>query len=142
MESEAGSGHGFEDKSGIPPWPQVSGKEKINRWTAGLDTKPLIPEAADFVPKWNSLAADTAFPGSTAKAKIAEKCAANKLSTRDVDCTVVLLKLTILQAVQPVKFSGNPSNYPIFQDGLRDNLEDEVLSDSQKLEFLPKFVTG
>ena len=55
---------------------------------------------------------------------------------------MVLLKLTILQAVQPVKFSGNPSNYPIFQDGLRDNLEDEVLSDSQKLEFLPKFVTG
>ena len=48
----------------------------------------------------------------------------------------------MLQAMQPVKFSGNPSDYPTFRERLRDNLEDEVLSDSQKLEFLPKFVTG
>ena len=41
-----------------------------------------------------------------------------------------------------MRFSGNPSDYPTFRDRLRDNLEDEVLSDSQKLEFLPKFVTG
>ena len=140
--SEVGSSHGLEDKSGIPPWPQMSGKEKIDRWSAGLDAKPLNPEAADFVPERNSLAAVTAFSGSTAKAKIAEKQTANELSTRDVDSTVVLLKLTMLQAMQPVKFSGNPSDYPTFRDRLRDNLEDEVLSDSQKLEFLPKFVTG
>ena len=121
----------------------MSGKEKIDRWSAGLDAKPLNPEAADFVPERNPLAAVTAFPGSTAKAKIAdEKCTANESSTRDVDSTVVLLKLTMLQAMQPVKFSDNPSDYPTFRERLRDNLEDEVLSDSQKLEFLPKFVTG
>ena len=43
--------------------------------------------------------------------------------------------------MQPVKFSGNPSDYPTFRERLCDNLEDEVLSDSQKLEVLPKFVT-
>ena len=48
----------------------------------------------------------------------------------------------MLQAMQPVKFSGNPSDYLTFRERLRDNLEDEVLSDSQKVEFLPKFVTG
>ena len=48
----------------------------------------------------------------------------------------------MLQAMQPVKFSGNPSDYATFQARLSDNLEDEVLSDSHKLEFLPKFVTG
>lgn len=101
--SEAGSGHGLEDKSGIPPWPQMSGKEKIDRWSAGLAVKPFIPESAGFIPERNSLAAVTAFPGSTAKAKIAEKRAPNELSTRDVDSTVVLLKLTMLQAMQPVK---------------------------------------
>ena len=53
-------------------------------------------------------------PIATTKAKIAEKQTANKLSTRDVDSTVVLLKLTMLQAMQPVKFSGNPSDYPTF----------------------------
>ena len=44
--------------------------------------------------------------------------------------------------MQPVQFSGNPSDYTTFRERLHDNLEDEVLSDSQKLEFLPKFVTG
>ena len=120
----------------------MSGMGKIDRWSAGLDAKPLNPEAADFVPEQNPPAAATAFPGSTAKAKIAERLTANELSTRDVDSTVVLLKLTMLQAMQPVQFSGNPSDYTTFRERLHDNLEDEVLSDSQKLEFLPKFVTG
>ena len=53
--SEVGSSHGLEDKSGVPPWPQMSGKEKIDRWSAGLDAKPLNPEAADFVPERNRL---------------------------------------------------------------------------------------
>lgn len=44
--------------------------------------------------------------------------------------------------MQPVKFSGNPSDYLTFRERLRDNPEDEVLNDSQKLEFLPKFVNG
>ena len=118
-------------------------RKKIDRWSASLDAKPLNPEAADFVPERNPLAAVTAFPRSTAKAKIAdEKRTANESSTRDVDSTVVLLKLTMLQAMQSVKFSGNPIDYPTFRARLRDNLEDEVLSDSQKLKFLPKFVIG
>ena len=80
--SEATSSHGLEDKSGILTWPQMSGKEKIDRWSAGLDEKALNPEAADFVPERNPLSAATVFPGSTAKAKIAdEKRTANELST-------------------------------------------------------------
>ena len=86
--SEAGSSLGSEDKSGILTWPQMSGKEKIDRWSTGLDAKPLNPQAADFVPERNPLAATTVFPRSIAKAKIAEKRTANELSTRDVDSTV------------------------------------------------------
>ena len=51
-----------------------------------------------------------------------------------------MLKLIMLQAIQPVKFTGNPSDYPTFRDRIRDNLEDNVLTDSQKVEFLPKFL--
>ena len=36
--SEAASSHSLEDKSTNP---QISGKEKIDRWFAGLDAKPL-----------------------------------------------------------------------------------------------------
>ena len=38
--------------------------------------------------------------------------------------------------------TGNPSDYPIFRDRLRDNLKDGILTDSQKLEFLPKYLAG
>lgn len=44
--------------------------------------------------------------------------------------------------MQLVKFSGNPSDCPTFRDRLRDNLENGILADSQKLKFLPKFLTG
>ena len=47
----------------------------------------------------------------------------------------------MLQAMQPVKFSGNPSDYPTFRERPRDNLGYDGLSDSQKLEFVAKFVT-
>ena len=47
----------------------------------------------------------------------------------------------MLQGMHPIKFSGNPSNYPTFRNRLRDNL-DGILNDSQKLEFLPKFWSG
>ena len=48
----------------------------------------------------------------------------------------------MLQAMYPVKFSVNRSDFPTFRTGLRDKLEVEVLNDNQKLEFLPKFATG
>jgi len=48
----------------------------------------------------------------------------------------------MLQGMHPIKFSGNPSDYPTFRNRLRDNLKDGILKDSQKLEFLPKFLSG
>jgi len=56
--------------------------------------------------------------------------------------SAILLKLKMLQGMHPIKFSGNPSDYPTFRNRLRDNLEDGILNDSQKLEFLPKFLSG
>ncbi|XP_068729088.1 uncharacterized protein [Montipora capricornis] len=54
----------------------------------------------------------------------------------------ILLKVTTLQAMQPVKFSGNAADFLIFRRRVRDNLEDGLLSDAQRIEFLPKFVSG
>ena len=43
--------------------------------------------------------------------------------------------------MQPVKLSGSAAYSPVFRGRIRDNLEDGLLSDAQKIEFLPKFVT-
>ena len=43
--------------------------------------------------------------------------------------------------MQPVKLSGSAAYFPVFRGRIRDNLEDGLLSDAQKIEFLPKFVT-
>ena len=40
---------------------------------------------------------------------------------------------SMFQGIHPIKFSGNPSDYPTFRNRLRDNLEDGILNDSQKL---------
>ena len=88
--SEAGSRRGLEAKSGSPSWPQMTGKENVDRWSADLDAKPLNPDAADFVPAQNSPAAATACPGSTAaKVNIVEMRTVNESSTRDVDDTAI-----------------------------------------------------
>lgn len=44
--------------------------------------------------------------------------------------------------MQPVKFSGNAADFPVFRRRIRDNLEDGLLSDAQKIGFLPTFVSG
>ena len=44
--------------------------------------------------------------------------------------------------MQPVKFNGNSADFPTFRRRLIDNLEDGILNDSQKIDFLPKFVLG
>ena len=49
---------------------------------------------------------------------------------------------SMFQGMHPIKFSGNPSDYPTFRNRLRNNLEDGILNDSQKLKLLPKFLSG
>ena len=44
--------------------------------------------------------------------------------------------------MQPAKFRGSAADFPVFRRRIRDNLEDGLLSDAQKIEFLPQFVTG
>ena len=43
--------------------------------------------------------------------------------------------------MQP-EFSGSAADFPVLRKRIRDDLEDGLLSDAQKIEFLPKFVTG
>jgi hypothetical protein len=71
-------------------------------------------------------------------ARIIPEISKNQIS----DAQAVMLKVNMLQAMQPVKFDGKPSDFPTFRKRLIDNLEDGVLNDSQKIEFLPKFVSG
>ena len=58
------------------------------------------------------------------------------------DHHAVMLKINMLQAMQPIKFYGNSADFPNFRNRLKDNLEDGLLTDSQKIDFLPKFVSG
>ena len=96
--------------------PQLPKQERKANWVANCrqETKPLNPKAVEFAPQF--------------------------LGTNSTQA--VLLRVTTLQAMQPVTFSGSAADFPVFRRGIRDNLEDDLLSDVQKIEFLPKFVTG
>ena len=96
---------------------QLPKQEQTANWIASCHKettkRPLNPQAAEFAP-----------------------CSGTN-STQ-----VLLLRVTTLQAMQPVKFSGNAADFQVFRSRIRDNLEDGLLSDAQKIEFLPKFVSG
>ena len=144
--SETASNDPLEDKAGIILMPPMTEQEKIDRWSANCDVKLLNPEASDFIPSQNPPACDGPTPVTkvepSGKENPPESFPSVKTNTQRDDNTAIMLKLTLLQAMQPIKFSGNPSDYPTFRNRLRDNLEDNILSDSQKLEFLPKFLSG
>ena len=101
----------------LPLEPQLPKQEQTANWIASCHKettkRPLNPKAAEFAP-----------------------CSGTN-STQ-----AILLRVTTLQAMQPVKFSGNAADFPVFRSRIRDNLEDGLLSDAQKIEFLPKFVSG
>ena len=95
--------------------PQPPKQERAADWVANCrqETKPLNLKAVKFAPQ---------------------------LGTNSIQA--VLLRVTTLQEMQPVKFSGSAADFPFFRRRIVDNLEDGLLSNAQKMEFLPKFVTG
>ena len=142
----------LEDKVELSLMLPMTQHEKIARWSAGCDEKTLNPKIPDFIPPevppkdriqnttWTNPLTKKEIPPKGDEGRRAKPASVN--TNRSDDTTAILLKLTMLQAMQPIKFSGNPSDYPIFRNRLRDNLEDGILTDSQKLEFLPKFLAG
>ena len=101
----------------FPLEPQLPKQEQTANWITSCHNEttkmPLNPKADEFIP-----------------------CSGTN-STQ-----AILLRVTTLQAMQPVKFSGNAADFPVFRRRIRDNLEDGLLSNAQKIEFLPKFVSG
>ena len=95
--------------------PQPPKPERAADWVANCqqETKPLNLKAVKFAPQ---------------------------LGTNSIQA--VLLRVTTLQEMQPVKFSGSTAEFPFFRRRILDNLEDGLLSNAQKIEFLPKSVTG
>lgn len=58
------------------------------------------------------------------------------------DPVTAMWKIQLLNGITPTKFSGNPSEFPFFQAQVQAHLESRLLSDAQKVEYLPKFLTG
>lgn len=52
------------------------------------------------------------------------------------------VKLMYLNTIDPVKFSGSPRDFPEFKKRINAMLDDGILNDSEKVELLPKFLTG
>ena len=58
------------------------------------------------------------------------------------DPVAAMWKVQMLSGMQPTRFSGNPVDYPSFRDQIRTHLESDLLTGAQRVEYLPKFVTG
>ena len=46
-------------------------------------------------------------------------------------------KVQLLNSITPTQFNGNPADFPFFRDQVCTYLESELLTDSQRVEYLP-----
>ena len=51
-------------------------------------------------------------------------------------------KVQLLNGIAPTQFNGNPADFPVFREQTRTHLESELLTDAQRIEYLPKFLKG
>ena len=58
------------------------------------------------------------------------------------DPVAAMWKAQMLCGMQPTRFSGNPVDFPFFRDQICTHLKGDLLTDTQRVEYLPKFVTG
>ena len=113
----------------------MSDEEKIEKWRASCANKNKTPEHdPEQGGKKEPLGEGCKTPKNEAQR--------DKSIVEGNQTSAILLKPTMLQRMHPIKFSRNPSDYPTFRNRLQDNLEDGILNDSQKLEFLLKFFSS
>ena len=168
-DCESCSNFSLENKEDLDLLPPLTEQEKIVTWAAGCDKKPLNPTVTEFVPLTNppkhiehsdikkenpifipkELKPLPEQKTTSDKEPVGPGCGGTRAESPNqyevntaLHNQAVMLKLTMLQAMTPVKFTGNPSDFPTFRDRMRDNLEDGILTDSQRIEFLPKFLGG
>ncbi|KAL9975234.1 hypothetical protein ACROYT_G012368 [Oculina patagonica] len=58
------------------------------------------------------------------------------------DPVAAMWKAQMLSGMRPTQFSGNPVDFPSFREQICTHLESDLLTDAQRVEYLPKFVTG
>lgn len=62
--------------------------------------------------------------------------------TTPKDPIAAMWKIQLLNGIRPTQFSGKPSEFPFFRAQIKNHLESDLLTDSQRVEYLPKFLTG
>ena len=55
------------------------------------------------------------------------------------DHVAAMWKVQLLNGITPTQFNGNPADFPFFREQTRTHLESEILTDAQRIEYLPKF---
>lgn len=58
------------------------------------------------------------------------------------DHVAAMWKVQLLSGITPTQFSGHPAEFPFFRDQVHIHLESELLTDAQRVMYLPKFLTG
>ena len=56
------------------------------------------------------------------------------------DPVEAMWKAQMLNGMRPTQFSGNPVDFPSFREQICPHLEGDLLTDAQRVEYLPKFV--
>ena len=58
------------------------------------------------------------------------------------DHVAAMWKAQLLSGIRPTQFSGNLAEFPFVREQVRTHLKRDLLTDAQRVEYLPKFEAG
>ena len=69
-------------------------------------------------------------------------CDTNQEHNTPKDHVAAMWKVQLLKGITPTQFSGNPVDFHFFRHQVRTHLERELLTDTEHVNYLPKFLKG
>ena len=81
---------------------------------------------------------------TNSQSTVAELAGGTKIKVQDgpMNHIAAMLKIQLLNGMKPTQFSGKPADFPFLRKQLQEHLESDLLTDAQRVEYLPKFLSG
>lgn len=120
------------------PWDKLPATSKSAPWNGNCTTREKRKEASQ-VPNSQNLPHEG--PCSL-QFKYETACCTNQEQNTPKDHVAAMWKVQLLKGITPTQFSCNPVDFPSFRHQVCTHLERELLTDTEHVNYLPKFLKG
>ena len=99
------------------------------------ETKGEVPHVPNHTPIQHS-------PQGSLQSRTKPNPDTRREETTPKDHVAAMWKVQLLNGITRTQSNGNPADFPCFREQTRTHLESELLTDAQRVKYLPKFLKG